>query len=144
MLRNALQIFRFFNAASEMAALGKNESKHEASWHKRIVRTSILFGITGAIAGLGFIFVGGAEMLHDEGPRLLLAPGLFAIGGILLGVAISCTFAPADFFRSEVGQQWMALIGTNNIALARMVCGTLALLPVLVVAAMAGIILLSP
>jgi hypothetical protein len=41
---------------------------------------------------------------------------------LFAGVALGCLTAPAEFFRSRAGAQWMALMGTRSVLVSRITC----------------------
>jgi hypothetical protein len=129
------RIFRFFQEAStytepDQAALqdaGIDVDRH-ADYHRSIVRVSGVFGAIGFALGV----VGLILFLTSANPGqmqigMVLMPLVFAIPGLLFGVALSCLFAPRGFLLGPIGNRWMELIGTRNVTVARLVCCLVAL-----------------
>jgi len=126
-------LFDFFRGASDYvhpdpAALdqaGETGPRH-AAYHQRIVWISSACGMIGAI--LGIMTSVGLVQSDKSGRGVLLAPFMFGAAGLLLGAATACMFAPRAFLTGPLGQQWMKLIGTKSVLVARMVCGVWGLL----------------
>ncbi len=120
-------LFSFFHNASdyvtpEHAALEQSGEFREthASYHRRIVQVSCIFGVLGAMAGIALSI---STALNEENARgVLLGPFLFGAAGLLFGVAVACLFAPRKFLTGPMGDKWMKLIGTKNVLAARIVC----------------------
>jgi hypothetical protein len=103
------------------------DSAHGATrYHRRIV---VIAGCCGAIAAIGGAV---AALLQPPDAKdflkvLLMMPPMFAVIGILEGVAVACLFAPREFLSGPVGQKWMSLIGTKSVIGARITCALLVL-----------------
>ena len=126
------QLIRFYEEANtyrspEQAAVeqaGAAGIEH-ASYHSRIVRVASLFGLLGALLGLGLpvgVMVANKDGTPQVVKMLLFAPFLYGAAGLLFGVAMACLFAPRSFLTGPVGQKWMKLIGTDSIVMARITC----------------------
>ena len=116
--------------------LGETAPKH-ATYHKRIVVVSIIFGVVGVVAGICFLVSEWWSQHDGSKGGLWLAPIMFGAAGVLFGAAFACLFAPKEFMVGPMGQKWMTLIGTKNILAARIVCLVVALVPV----AFAGVVM---
>jgi hypothetical protein len=122
------ELYRFFEEALTYARPDEAdledtgaEAPYQLRVHRRIVLVSALFGLLAAGGGSLYLIQEGNAAQHLDS-KLLLAPFLFAAGGLLLGVALACLFAPRRFLESPVGRKWMGLIGTESIFVARLVC----------------------
>lgn len=129
-LNNLFELLGFFKEASEYTSPDEDavvkagsEAPRHASFHRRIVTVSVIFGLMGAALGVGMIFIAvGQDAALDDGAEILLAPLVFAAAGLVFGVSVACLFAPRSFLTGPVGQKWMKLIGTESTAVARVVC----------------------
>ena len=129
-LHHLFQMLRFLGGASKYAspdedaiAQAESEAPRQVSFHKRIVAISVSFGLVGGACGVGLlIFAAGQKTAAKDAGTLLLAPLIFAVAGLVFGVAMACLFAPRSFLTGPVGQKWMQLIGTQSIVVARVVC----------------------
>ncbi|HIJ73635.1 MAG TPA: hypothetical protein HPP83_05980 [Candidatus Hydrogenedentes bacterium] len=129
-LHHLFQLLGFFKEAGEYASPDEDalaqagaDAPRQASYHKRIVAVSVLFGLMGAALGVYLIVVAVGEQKAQEGAgKVLLAPLAFAAGGLFFGVSLMCLLAPRSFLTGPVGQKWMKLIGTQSTAVARVAC----------------------
>lgn len=111
-------------------------------FHRRIVIVAATFGLLAAIVGTTGILLESKK--EGEGLKtLFVGPPVFGVIGILEGVALSCAFAPREFPAGPLGKKWMTLIGTQSVAVARIVCAVLASVPVLLLVAVAAVIALK-
>jgi hypothetical protein len=108
--------------AADLEEAGGIESP-AARYHTRVVIAAAVCGVIVSIAGtVGAVMEKGSK---NDLKMLLLAPLIFGIAGILLGVAGTCLMAPNEFLTGPVGRKWMALIGTKSVLVARIACGIL-------------------
>jgi hypothetical protein len=56
-----------------------------------------------------------------------------------VGVAVVCVFVPTWFYQTSPGQMWLRLIGTQNVWAARLVCASLVLFGIGMVAGVLAI-----
>ncbi len=129
-LRHLFQSIDFFREATRylspdengVSQAGENARKH-VSVHRIIVAVSAFFGLVGAGLGIGvLVLAAGDKVAAKDLGKLLLAPPMFAIMGIVFGLVVTCLFAPRDFLSGPVGQKWMKLVGTESVVVARIVC----------------------
>ena len=151
MIFGIFQFLAFFESASQYVHVDPHvidesisEAKQQIGYHRIIVRVAMLLGATGFVLGLVCLYFFGSEQLASEGPRLLAMPLVFAAIGVVVGVVLTCTFAPRRFFESPVGERWMALIGTRNVAVGRIVCLLLLLVVVGIPSALLVFVLMNP
>lgn len=135
------QIFKFLGAAAgfidpeidpdkDIFDLADESRQIATRYHYRIVIVATSFGLLAATFAGACIW--SQPNLGREGLKvILLGPVVLGIAGILEGIALMCAFAPHEFLTGSLGQKWMDLIGTKNVTVARIVCGTLASLPVI-------------
>jgi hypothetical protein len=117
-------LISFFQKASETIHLGPEgaETPH-ANYHQRIVRVSGALAVIGGIVGIAISLAMIGQVQNGKEVRgLFVVPGMFAVGGFMFGMALMCLFAPREFLDGPAGRKWMALIGTQNITAARIVC----------------------
>ena len=108
--------------AADLDEAGGAESP-EARYHTRVIVAAAVCGVIMSIAGtVGAVLAKGRK---EDLKMLLVAPLLSGVAGILAGVAGACLVAPHEFLTGPVGRKWMALIGTKNVLIARIVCGIL-------------------
>jgi hypothetical protein len=127
------EFFRFFSGATKyisedpaaLKAAGK-EAPQQLAYHRRVVSFGALFGVVGVLLGIPVV----AELYRETGGNphghevlgLIAAPMATGVAGACFGVAMACLFAPRYFLEGPVGKKWMRFIGTNNVAVARIVC----------------------
>jgi hypothetical protein len=120
----------FFAAAADLATVdeatlqqaGEAALRH-SGYHKVIVTVAVVFGLIGVVLGVSLgIFSADAAKTGRDVRGIVMAPFVFAAAGILFGFAIACLFAPRAFLTGPFGKKWMALIGTTNVTVARIVC----------------------
>lgn len=81
------------------------------------------FAILGVLVGLFTSAVVASDVKSAKDVKgLLLVPVLYGAGGFVFGMALTCLMAPRSFLTGPVGRPWMKLIGTQNVAVARVVC----------------------
>jgi hypothetical protein len=111
--------------AADLDEVGGIESQ-ASRYHTRVIIAAAVCGVIVSIAGtVGALMEKGSE---KDLKILLTAPLLFGVAGILLGVAGTCLVAPNEFLAGPIGRKWMALIGTKNVFIARIVCGILVMI----------------
>lgn len=125
-IRHLLQLLTFFDSAAKQAKIDVNlaeeENAGDASFHRFVVGFAGLFGLIGAGLGIASLVAFGGEAIEKEGVKFLLAPLLFAAGGLLFGSAIALLFVPSSFLTGPAGEKWMKLVGTNSVIVVRFVC----------------------
>jgi len=129
-LHYLFQLLGFFKEAGKYTSPDKDavaragpEAPRHASFHRRIVTVSVIFGVIGAVLGVGLLVVAvGEKTAESDGAKILLAPLVFAAAGLVFGVSVTCLFAPRSFLTGPVGQKWMQLIGTESAVVARLIC----------------------
>jgi hypothetical protein len=129
-LNYLFQLLGFFKEANKYTSPDEDavvkagsEAPRHASFHRRIVTVSVIFGLMGAALGVGMIVLAvGQKAAQEDGAKILLAPLVFAATGLVFGVSVKCLFAPRSFLVGPVGQKWMKLIGTDSTVVARVVC----------------------
>ena len=95
----------------------------QANYHRRIVAVSSALAVIGGIVGIAISLLMIGQVQNGREVRgLFVVPGMFAVGGFMFGMALMCLFAPREFLNGPAGRKWMALIGTQNITAARIVC----------------------
>ena len=102
--------------------------KHSAD-HKRIVAISTAFGLAGAATGVVLvIYAAGLKEGGRDFAKILMAPLVFAVEGLVWGVSVALLFAPQDFLTGPFGRKWMGLVGTTDVVVARIICFIIAFL----------------
>ncbi len=117
-----LEATRYQHLDADALELAGERGEVDAGYHRTIVRWAQRCGLGGFLLGLPVAALAVADP-HNRGLLgVVLTPFLFAIAGILLGVALACLLAPREFLIGPIGQKWMDLIGTRHVGVARAVC----------------------
>jgi hypothetical protein len=111
------QIISFFEAMGEYLSPDDGEG---VGYHRVIVAAGGVVGAAFSLIGLCLLVSLAGE--EEFRPKYLLRPVVFFMMGAVFGTATACTFAPGRFLRGAAGRKWMRLIGTESVAVARMVC----------------------
>jgi hypothetical protein len=101
---------------------------------RRVRKFAVAAGVVGGVAGLCYSV---AYLTQSENPKLrgvIAMPFVCGIGLALMVTGIGLLFAPAAFFMSDNGKEYLKLIGTGSTTAARIVilvflllgCGVLA------------------
>ncbi len=94
-----------------------------AAYHRRIVRVGGAFAVIGVSVGVfssAVLVIRGGFGIGIG--AILVTPPAYGAGGFLYGMAVACLFAPRAYLAGPAGQRWMRLIGTESVAVARVVC----------------------
>jgi hypothetical protein len=130
-----MRLFHFYRKGGDPAEpdstaleqAGESGVRH-AAYQRRIVLASCLLGAIGAGLGVvqSVVMAGQARSVTDVRAALAVT---FTCGivGVLLGVALACLFAPREFLTGPLGEQWMKLIGTKSVLVARILWAILGL-----------------
>ena len=140
-----IRLVRFFLAAPTYAKVSPadlDDARIDADRHrgyqKRIVAVGAAFGILSLVPSGVLVWrmveEGGFSMDLDILKKVALLTLASAVFSTSVGVAVGCLFAPREFLEGPLGRRWMAFIGPESVAAARVVC----LLVVLGLAGVAG------
>jgi hypothetical protein len=99
------------------------ETPWDARYHRKIVFVAGFLAFLGSL--LGVIISG--MMANDaksgkDVKGIILVPLLFGAAGFMSGMAMMCLVAPRTFLTGPIGRQWMKLIGTESVVVARITC----------------------
>ena len=111
------RIIAFFEQMGEYLPPDGGEG---GGYHHVIVASGGLVGA--AFSMLGLWLLGNLVGDGKFEPKHLLSPVVLFMMGAVLGTATACTFAPGRFLKGTAGRKWMRLIGTESVAVARLVC----------------------
>ena len=92
-----------------------------AAYFARVKKFATLAGVLGGIGGLCFSV---AYLMRTENPMMrgvVAMPIGCALGVSAMITGITLLFAPASFFKSDKGDEYMKMIGTRSIPTARAV-----------------------
>lgn len=104
------------------------ETNRHENYHKRIMLVAAIFAAVGAALAAVLLLVVLLRKPESMSLRALLAPVAFGFGGYMFGMSVMCLFAPTAFLTGPVGRQWMRMIGTKSVVVARIACAVFGLI----------------
>ena len=117
------QIADTANTAPPAGDAADTAAVQHARYHRKIVLVGGCFAAVGVVLGLiTSVVVASDEKSGNDLKGVILAPVMYGAGGFVFGMALMCLVAPRAFLTGPVGQPWMKLIGTESVAVARIVC----------------------